>query len=202
MVKYIYRKAFGKGAHMKKYTLWIVIAAVAVSAVLAAYLTRSDQPAEYDDAAVPKSVAVKDKYGEEQTNRLLSDVGSWSVKTCLLIDGKEYDLYATFDDPEKALENVKAKCSDALLQLNKGSFLLGELSDRNWERYRDALASKDIEAAEQADTLAAFFDIYENAGQNEEIIKLADELSSAGRDKAGELYSRIMMTLPYTSLER
>ena len=187
---------------MKKYTLWIVIAAVAVSAVLAAYLIRSDQPAEYDDAAVPKSVAVKDKHGEEQTNRLLSDVGSWSVKTCLLIDGKEYDLYATFDDPEKALENVKAKCSDALLQLNKGSFLIGELSDRNWERYRDALASKDIEAAEQADTLAAFFDIYENAGQNEEIIKLADELSSAGRDKAGELYSRIMMTLPYTSLER
>lgn len=202
MVKCIYRKAFGKGAHMKKYTLWIVIAAVAVSAVLAAYLTRSDQPAEYDDAAVPKSVAVKDKHGEEQTNRLLSDVGSWSVKTCLLIDGKEYDLYATFDDPEKALENVKAKCSDALLQLNKGSFLLGELSDRNWERYRDALASNDIESAEQADTLAAFFDIYENAGQNEEIIKLADELSSAGRDKAGELYSRIMMTLPYTSLER
>ena len=202
MVKCIYRKAFGKGAHMKKYTLWIIIAAVAVSAVLAAYLTRSDPPAEYDDAAVPKSVAVKDKHGEEQTNRLLSDVGSWSVKTCLLIDGKEYDLYATFDDPEKALENVKAKCPDALLQLNKGSFLLGELSDRNWERYRDVLASKDIEAAEQADTLAAFFDIYENAGQNEEIIKLADELSSAGRDKAGELYSRIMMTLPYTSLER
>ena len=202
MVKCIYRKAFEKGAHMKKYTLWIVIAAVAISAVLAAYLTRSNQPAEYDDAAVPKSVAVKDKHGEEQTNRLLSDVGSWSVKTCLLVDGKEYDLYATFDDPEKALENVKAKCPDALLQLNKGSFLLGELSDRNWERYRDALASKDIEAAEQADTLAAFFDIYENAGQNEEIIKLADELSSAGRDKAGELYSRIMMTLPYTSLER
>lgn len=202
MVKYIYRKAFGKGAHMKKYTLWIVIAAVAVSAVLAAYLTRSDQPAEYDDAAVPKSVAVKDKHGEEQTNRLLSNVGSWSVKTCLLIDGEEYDLYATFDDPDKALENVKAKCPDALSQLKKSSFLLGELSDRNWERYRDVLASKDIEAEEQADTLAAFFDIYENAGQNEEIIKLADELSSAGRDKAGELYSCIMMTLPYTSLER
>lgn len=187
---------------MKKYTLWIVIAAVAVSAVLAAYLTRSDQPAEYDDAAVPKSVAVKDKHGEEQTNRLLSDVGSWSVKTCLLIDGKEYDLYATFDDPEKALENVKAKCQDALSQLKKSSFLLGELSDRNWERYRDALASKDIKAVEQTDTLAAFFDIYENADKNEEIIELADELSSAGRDKAGELYSRIMMTLPYTSLER
>lgn len=187
---------------MKKYTLWIVIAAVAVSAVLAAYLTRSDPPAEYDEAVLPKTVTIKDKNGEEQTNRLLSDVGTWSVKTCLLIDGEEYDLYATFDDPTKALENVKTECPDALSQLKKGSFLLGELSDRNWERYRDALASKDIKAAEQADTLAAFFDIYENASQNDEIIKLADELSNAAGAKAEELYGRIMMTLPYTSLEK
>ena len=187
---------------MKKYTLWIVIAAVAVSAVLAAYLTSSDPSAEYDDAAVPKYVAVKDKNGEERTNKLLSDVGTWSVKAGLLIDGEEYDLYATFDDPAKALENVKAKCPDALSQLKKSSFLLGELSDRNWERYRDALASKDIKAAEQTDTLAAFFDIYENADKNEEIIELADELSRTSGSNAGELYSRIMMTLPYTSLEK
>lgn len=79
---------------------------------------------------------------------------------------------------------MKTECPDALSQLKKGSFLLGELSGRNWERYRDALASKDIKAAEQADTLAAFFDIYENTGQNDEIIKLADELSNAAGSKA------------------
>lgn len=191
-----------KDEKMKKYTLWIVIAAVAVSAVLAVYLTRNDPPENYDDIVLPKSVAVKDKKGEEQTNKLLSEVGTWSVKTCLLIDSEEYDLYATFDDPAKALENVIAKCPDALSQLKKASFLLGELSNRNWERYRDALASTDIEDAQQADTLASFFDIYENDGQNDEIIKLANKFSNATGSKAEELYGRIMMMLPYTSLEK
>ncbi len=54
-----------------------------------------------------RTVEVKDKQGEETTNRLLSDIGTWSVKSCLVLDGEEYDLYATFDDPEKAIENVK-----------------------------------------------------------------------------------------------
>ena len=58
-----------------------------------------------------------------------------------MLDGEEYDLYATFDDPEKAIENVKEKCPDALTKLRRGSLTLGELSDGNWQRYRDVLAA-------------------------------------------------------------
>ena len=99
---------------MKKYTLWIIIAVLVVSAAVTAYAMRDEPASEHDDANVPRTVEVKDKQGEETTNRLLSDIGTWSVKSCLVLDGEEYDLYVTFDDPEKAIENVKEKCPDAL----------------------------------------------------------------------------------------
>ena len=119
---------------MKKYTLWIIIAVLVVSAAVTAYAMRDEPASEHDDANVPRTVEVKDKQGEETTNRLLSDIGTWSVKSCLVLDGEEYDLYATFDDPEKAIENVKEKCPDALTKLRRGSLTLGELSDGNWQR--------------------------------------------------------------------
>ena len=112
---------------MKKYTLWIIIAVLVVSAAVTAYAMRDEPASEHDDANVPRTVEVKDKQGEETTNRLLSDIGTWSVKSCLVLDGEEYDLYATFDDPEKAIENVKEKCPDALTKLRRGSLTLGEL---------------------------------------------------------------------------
>ena len=136
-----------------------------VSAAVTAYTMRDEPASEHDDANVPRTVEVKDKQGEETTNRLLSDIGTWSVKSCLMLDGEEYDLYATFDDPEKAIEDVKEKCLDALAQLRRGSLTLGELSDENWQRYRDAL-------------------------------------SGSAADKAGEQYDRLMMALPYTSIEK
>lgn len=95
---------------MKKYTLWIIIAVLVVSAAVTAYAMRDEPASEHDNENVPRTVEVKDKQGEETTNRLLSDIGTWSVKSCLVLDGEEYDLYATFDDPEKAIENVKGKC--------------------------------------------------------------------------------------------
>ena len=159
---------------MKKYTLWIIIAVLVVSAAVTAYAMRDEPASEHDDANVPRTVEVKDKQGEETTNRLLSDIGTWSVKSCLVLDGEEYDLYATFDDPEKAIENVKGKCLDALTKLRRGSLTLGELSDGNWQRYRDALAATSDGDNEQSDTLAAFFDIYENEDKNAQIIKLAE----------------------------
>lgn len=119
-----------------------------------------------------------------------------------MLDGEEYDLYATFDDPEKAIENVKEKCPDALTKLRRRSLTLGELSDGNWQRYRDVLAATSDGDNEQGDTLAAFFDIYENADKNAQIIKLADALSGSAADKAGEQYDRLMMALPYTSIEK
>ena len=119
-----------------------------------------------------------------------------------MLDGEEYDLYATFDDPEKAIGNVKEKCQDALTKLRRGSLTLGELSDGNWQRYRDVLAATSDGDNEQSDTLAAFFDIYENEDKNAQIIKLADALSGSAADKAGEQYDRLMMALPYTSIEK
>ena len=119
-----------------------------------------------------------------------------------MLDGEEYDLYATFDDPEKAIGNVKEKCPDALTKLRRGSLTLGELSDGNWQRYRDVLAATSDGDNEQSDTLAAFFDIYENEDKNAQIIKLADALSGSAADKAGEQYDRLMMALPYTSIEK
>lgn len=173
-----------------------------VSAAVTAYAMRDEPASEHDNENVPRTVEVKDKQGEETTNRLLSDIGTWSVKSCLVLDGEEYDLYATFDDPEKAIENVKGKCPDALAQLRRGSLTLGELCDGNWQRYRDALAATSDGDNEQGDTLAAFFDIYENVDKNAQIIKLADELSGSAADKAGEQYDRLMMALPYTSIEK
>ena len=102
---------------MKKYTLWIIIAVLVVSAAVTAYTMRDEPASEHDNENVPRTVEVKDKQGEETTNRLLSDIGTWSVKSCLVLDGEEYDLYATFDDPEKAIENVKETGSATAMRL-------------------------------------------------------------------------------------
>ena len=89
-----------------------------------------------------------------------------------------------------------------LSQSSGAALTLGELSDGNWQRYRDALAATSDGDNEQSDTLAAFFDIYENEDKNAQIIKLADALSGSAADKAGEQYDRLMMALPYTSIEK
>lgn len=164
------------------------------------------------DKDIPESITVENKQAVSDTPEILKDVGEISVSKCIVIDGKSYDLYRTFDDPEKAMENIKVKCASVLELLKEKNLPLRifDLSDRTWDDYRDAMLGMlddeerpewYNESNEEYRALYAFFDFYENIEKNEDIIKYAEKFASAkGNAGKKEAYDAIIANLPYTSL--
>lgn len=133
---------------------------------------------------VPNTISVEKISKAAEASQLLDDIGEVSVKQCLMIDGEQYDLFMTFDEPQKAESAVREKCSTALYLLKKWSILPAKAMD-------DSINVR---------TLSSFFDIYENEAKNAEITALAQEFAAAdSAEMRAELYGRIMGMLPYTS---
>ncbi len=164
------------------------------------------------DKDIPESITVENKQAVNDTPEILKDVGEISVSMCVVIDGKSYDLYRTFDDPEKAMENIKVKCASVLELLKEKNLPLRifDLSDRTWDDYRAAMLGMlndeerpewYNESNEEYRALYAFCDFYENIEKNEDIIKYAEKFASAkGNAEKKEAYDAIITNLPYTSL--
>lgn len=164
------------------------------------------------DKDIPESITVENKQAVNDTPEILKDVGEISVSMCVVIDGKSYDLYRTFDDPEKAMENIKVKCASVLELLKEKNLPLRifDLSDRTWDDYRAAMLGMlndeerpewYNESNEEYRALYAFCDFYENIEKNEDIIKYAEKFASAkGNAEKREAYDAIIANLPFTSL--
>lgn len=184
----------------------VICAAMLLS--LAACTPEQDIP----DKDIPESITVENKQAVNDTPEILKDVGEISVSKCVVIDGKSYDLYRTFDDPEKAMENIKVKCASVLELLKEKNLPLRifDLSDRTWDDYRAAMLGMlddeerpewYNESNEEYRALYAFCDFYENIEKNEDIIKYAEKFASAkGNAEKREAYDAIIANLPFTSL--
>lgn len=164
------------------------------------------------DKDIPKTITVENKQAVNDTPEILEDVGEISVSMCVVIDGKSYDLYRTFDEPEKAMENIKVKCVSVLELLKEKNLPLRifDFSDRTWDDYRAAMLGMlddeerpewYNESNEEYRALYAFCDFYENIEKNEDITKYVEKFASAkGNAEKREAYDAIIANLPYTSL--
>lgn len=164
------------------------------------------------DEDIPGTITIENKQEVNDTPEILKDVGEISVSLCVVIDGKSYDLYRTFDDPEKAMENIKVKCASVLELLKETHFSLRifDFSDRTWDDYRAAMLGMlddeecpdwYNESNEEYRALYAFCDFYENIEKNEDIIKYVEKFASAKDNaKKKEAYNAIITNLPFTSL--
>lgn len=164
------------------------------------------------DKDIPESITVENRQAVNDTPEILKDVGEISVSKCVVIDGKSYDLYRTFDEPEKAMENIKVKCASVLELLKEKNLPLRifDLSDRTFDDYRAAMLGMlddeerpewYNESNEEYRALYAFCDFYENIEKNEDITKYAEKFASAkGNAEKKEAYDAIIANLPFTSL--
>lgn len=112
------------------------------------------------------------------------NVGSMSYKVAL-DDGQQlYRLMPTYDNKQAALSNMRDEASGLIGYLQRHYMIPLPFSDLSWRLYRDA--NENIrsslsrpgwqsEYTQQSDDLMAFFDIYENEDDNNQIINTALE---------------------------
>ena len=98
-----------------------------------------------------------------------------SVKDFVQYQGHIVPLYKTFDDPDKAIEEIKGL---NLMKTLSEKYQLEELNKENWKDYYDALyRALDDELIDENDDeyrrSIVFFDIYENEDKNDEIKRFA-----------------------------
>lgn len=137
----------------------------------------------------------------------LDGLGSISIKQKLTDGQNSWYLLPTFDDREEALLVVK-KETPSVLSLLSERYGIGEFSSSTWENYRSAIykmyAEKDcpnwyVEGNEEISKLEAFFDIYENDEDNEEIEEAVNSarVSSFSKDEEDSmLEEEIFQMLP------
>ena len=160
--------------------------------------------------SIPEAVVIESNRTVYNVPAILQGVGKISVSKCVVIDGKSYDLYRTFDEPEKALEQIAFRSED-VLNLVKTTYGLSDFSDRTWCDYRNAMyCMLDDECCpewynesnEEYRALVVFFDIYENDSKNEELTIYADKLmASKSNIVKKEMHEELLNNLPYSSLE-
>ncbi len=105
-------------------------------------------------------------------------IGRVNKNNTIIINGKETEIFCTFENQAIALENIKIE-SKSFLSKMKDNYRLEELSTKNWNQYFELLhnftgvlydegkLTEDL--GEEYRKLRRFFDIYENVYDNEEI---------------------------------
>lgn len=111
-------------------------------------------------------------------------LGDISYKQQIEINGEKRLLFPTFDDPDKAIEEISSKCPHLLGYLHGRKLILGPLSKSNAAQYQE-LMTQILDSdncpdwyGEQDDEfllLRSFFDIFENDAENAELIKTAQQ---------------------------
>lgn len=153
-----------------------------------------------DNIETGKSVSTTHSY------TLLDNVENVVDGGKVYINGESNQLYRVFDDESAALQNIKNKVPNLLKVLEKEYNLL-ELSDENWEQYRDSMymlfdsknKPKDYDESNiEFRTLRSFFDIYENSDKNKEIIKRVSDLKGVPLNMKEMKMDEISTMLPYT----
>ena len=166
---------------------------------------------DFVDSSIPNTMVSSYEKGNFEIPKELEDIGDISVAHCAYIDGVQYELYATFDEPERALKKIENKC-EALIKTLQNKYSLLPFGDNTWIDYRNAmynLLDDDScptwynESHPEFSTLDTFFDIYENKYDNDKILKMIDDYAtSKSRSVKANICEEIFSSLPYTSLEK
>lgn len=137
--------------------------------------------------------------------QILEQFGEIDRSQTVMINGVENPLYCVFTDNDVALEKLRVIAQDILSEI-ANEFSLDELSVDNWEQYRYGALSlpEDSEFASDANlqnrTLRAFFDIYENAFQNETIKTQVNSVQTARSMSQDQIVSLGVMLPTYAPL--
>lgn len=156
-----------------------------------------------------------------ESSEVLSTIGEVSYKVAVRINDKNYNLYPTFDDPAKAVDNVKERCSEILAEIQDQH----NLDDFNVETamtYYEGVSWYDEDAFEKKKAgeiekeaykkirtdisyLKSFFDIFENDAENEKILKeirnlngLSD-VANVNVKKLADSLDSLKIMLPYNT---
>jgi hypothetical protein len=107
---------------------------------------------------------------------MLTDIDSISVKENIVVDNISVPLYATFDSPDLAIQNV---ASNSVVKLIQDTYQYDDINSENWKEYYESmyeLLDSDLcpewytEENDDYRILRKFFDIYENEEKNTEIV--------------------------------
>lgn len=83
---------------MKKYLTIMILLVTFLNLGITVFATDSECPKISDDI-----ITIVDEYRPVDTYGIISDVGTISVKKQIIFQNNNYDLYCTFDDPNKAI---------------------------------------------------------------------------------------------------
>lgn len=123
--------------------------------------------------------------------------------TPIVIDGIENTLYIQFADQEEALRKLIEKESIILTDISE-KYHIESLDESNWEKYYYAIEeyfSDEDQIILDRDyhyvVLSYFFDIYENKGKNDEIIKIYNSDNISWDEKSYELLGLLPCDDPF-----
>lgn len=139
---------------------------------------------------IPNVVKAEEKV-QEKTGGICNieeSIGKVNKNNTITINGKETEIFCTFENQAMALENIKIESKDFLNKM-KDNYGLEELSVKNWNQYFELLHNfagvlyDDGKLTEDLDEeyrkLRRFFDIYENVDDNEEIKQYVEDAQKA-----------------------
>lgn len=120
-------------------------------------------------------------FSELKTTLCNSEVGTVIFPKPLSVDGKNIELYCTFEDRELAVEELYDMYPEAFKYLYDNYDLPSVITPDNWKVFDEAITSSydDVELSHEMNidllAISAFFDIYENNEENEEIKELVNQ---------------------------
>lgn len=146
------------------------------------------------------NIATINKTDSNKEKVSLDKIDEIENKDKIVIDNKEYLLYKTFKNSNKALENIKLEIPEFLGKL-ANKYNLEQLNDSNWIEYQNCLNQymndnpEVEESSKEYRLLSCFFDIYENKEKNKYILDYYKE--NNGNLKVND--KKLALLLPYTS---
>lgn len=175
----------------------ISVMLVCVSVLSATYVT-----------AVAKETDITETQDTIYSTPVLENVGKIVDGGQIYVNGEKNKLYRVFADEDEAITDIKTKVPNLLATL-ADEYNLADLSNANWSDYRDAMfmlfdsENKPTDYNESNSdfiTLRAFFDIYENADKNIEILEISNSLNYTriSTPLNSELNEELALLLPYT----
>lgn len=190
---------------MKKYLTIMILLVTFLNLGITVFATDSECPKISDDI-----ITIVDEYRPVDTYGIISDVGTISVKKQIIFQNNNYDLYCTFDDPNKAIYEISNLVPN-LINLLKAKYSLEELSNNTWKDYYNAMYElfDDNECPEwytesniEFRRLSSFFDIYENEEKNLEILSYCDTSYMTASTDLEDMKTNLFYALPYSSVEK
>lgn len=155
---------------------------------------------------IAENAQIIPKYIPFEGPKFLDELGSVSTKEAIVVDGKEYLMYCTFDEPEVAVENFRVELED-FIDLLQTIYALPDFSPSTAGAYYYAsiqLLDDDSrpewynEGGAEFKKMESFYDIYENVEANNDIKRaLATSKSTSANAGENTMDLDVALLLPY-----